>query len=598
MGLGTELKTDYTAKFPSKIFYKNTLFQGVLILLALCFFYLLIRNNFEKQFLGQTQKQLINTLNVIKMNLPEKIDQTVCQNFSKASELRITIIDMSGKVLCDSEKEPHTIENYNDREEIIEARKSLYGLARRKSASLGLDMLYGALKVSSSFIIRSAIDLKTLSKTISFYDKTVFISVLIIFSILLLGMFLSIRQLFFPLGRILLKARNIMSSNYQELVEPSKEMSNELSDFEDAIDVIHRTLAKQSKTTQLEKKQLETIMGAISDAIIAVNSAGEIMFFNILSEMIFSNPKLREPNSKIWEVSRHPTILKAFRFTLNNGRRFETKALELNIKSSPLKTYKRYFNLTVSPLLHEDGSVYGAVGIFHDITEMKAAEQMRIDFVANVSHELRTPLTSIKGYAETIKEDIKKGKTISEEFVDVILRNSERLMALLADLLDLSSIESADVIKRERVNIEELTNKVIGQLKESFSKKKQIINTKIQTNNIFADPDRLEQVMVNLLTNANKYTQEGGKISVIWYVEKNETFLKVSDNGPGIPAEHQTRLFERFYRLDKARSREEGGTGLGLAIVKHIMQKHGGKVWVESTSHEGSTFICQFPSAE
>ena len=228
---------------------------------------------------------------------------------------------------------------------------------------------------------------------------------------------------------------------------------------------------------------------------------------------------------------------------------------------------------------------------------------MRIDFVANVSHELRTPLTAIKGYTETLQQDleVRPGDLTAastKEFLGIISRNAARLMNLMEDLLDLSSIESTTVLQKDNLGTFEITQRVVKNLQDRFLKKKQILDFSAEAKTVIADPNRLEQILTNLLDNAHKYTPEGGKISVLWEVDRNggkDVFLKVIDSGPGISLEHQGRLFERFYRVDKARSREQGGTGLGLAIVKHIMQRHEGAVWIESQAGKGSMFVCRFP---
>lgn len=220
---------------------------------------------------------------------------------------------------------------------------------------------------------------------------------------------------------------------------------------------------------------------------------------------------------------------------------------------------------------------------------------MRIDFVANVSHELRTPLTSIKGYVDTLIEDVKSQKSVEPEFLTIISRNSDRLLNLMNDLLDLSSIESDDLLFKDAVSTQEISEKVLKQLEKPIEKKKHTVEMEYSAENVVADPQRAEQVLINLLDNAVKYTPDGGHIRVTWANDGNDVLLKIWNDGPPIPLDQQPRLFERFYRIDKARSREQGGTGLGLAIVKHILQKHGGTVWVESKAGEGTVFICRFP---
>ena len=229
------------------------------------------------------------------------------------------------------------------------------------------------------------------------------------------------------------------------------------------------------------------------------------------------------------------------------------------------------------------------------MTELKEIEQMRIDFVANVSHEIRTPLTSIRGYADTILADLKSGRKITEELIEPIIRNCERLENLTKDLLDLSTLDATHGINKEKFSLSELTKKIFKILEDKFKNRTQSVKWKSSCSELYGDIHRVEQVLTNLVDNASKYTPAGGVIEVHWFCEGNKVVLEVRDNGPGIAQEHLPRLFERFYRVDKGRSRNLGGTGLGLAIVKHIMLAHNGTVSVTSELGHGSIFRCEFP---
>lgn len=344
-----------------------------------------------------------------------------------------------------------------------------------------------------------------------------------------------------------------------------------------------------------EEGELETIMSAISDAILAVDREGRPIFFNSKFEGIFGQGRLPK-FLRLREIFEDPEIVTAFEVALKEGK----NSTSPSFKFASQNGQERYFNLSVSPLSRSGLVIYGALGIFHDVTELKTAEQMRIDFVANVSHELRTPLTSIKGYTETLLEDFQRNpeslkEESTQEFLEKISRNAARLMNLVGDLLDLSSIESNEVFHKEWVLTEDMMGRVGRSMVEKFKTKKQTLQWECPQKEVYADPNRLEQVLINLIDNAHKYTPEGGHVFVNWEREGQEVVLKVKDTGVGIPAEHHSRLFERFYRVDKARSREQGGTGLGLSIVKHILQKHQGTVSVVSAPREGSTFICRFP---
>jgi len=342
-----------------------------------------------------------------------------------------------------------------------------------------------------------------------------------------------------------------------------------------------------------QRDELSTLMAGISDAILALDLEESPLFYNTQFAVLVGQGRLNQGRSKLIEMIRDPDIIHAFRFSLEEGKTFNLKAIPITQDDR-----RKFYSLSVSPLRRPDRSVYGAVGIFHDVTDLKLAEQMRIDFVANVSHELRTPLTAIKGYTDTIISDLGMGRPIERQFLDVISRNSDRLMLLIGDLLDLSTMDSGiDHMVKEKISTEELTSRIVSQMKVALAAKEQKVETHVRATHVIADLKRIEQVLVNLLDNASKYTPNGGTIRVSW--EENtahDVLLKIEDTGPGIPPEHHDRLFERFYRVDKGRSRDMGGTGLGLAIVKHIMQRHGGAVWVQSDMGKGSRFTCQFPN--
>jgi two-component system phosphate regulon sensor histidine kinase PhoR len=450
---------------------------------------------------------------------------------------------------------------------------------------------------SKNLSLRASLPLDSLGEMIRVYNTSLgFFLVGLMLALFLVGLWYA-RRLVFPLGRLLVKTQNLVARHPRVLTEEDleEEAFGEWSDLESSIDDLGKNLESTVQSLTTEQVELDAIMGSISDAILAVDQEEIPIFYNSRFEMIFGGGKVRR-NVKLWEILRDPEILKAYKRALTEGKSGGTRAFSLETENQP----KRYFSLSVSPLRRHGGSIYGALGIFHDITELKAAEQMRIDFVANVSHELRTPLTAIKGYTETLILDHEKmgGAEADREYLNIIARNSERLMNLMGDLLELSALESSLLLQKEVISTREISERILKQLAPRLQKKNQSADLKVEALSVTADPNRVEQVLINLLDNASKYTPEGGKITVSWELDRKgerDTFLKVQDTGPGIPMEHLGRLFERFYRIDKARSREQGGTGLGLAIVKHIMQRHEGAVWVESSPGQGSLFTCRFP---
>lgn len=357
-------------------------------------------------------------------------------------------------------------------------------------------------------------------------------------------------------------------------------------------------LRESTEALERERAELSVLMSSISEAILAVDESGKILFFNDRFRAFFGAVGLTERRTTLREVFRASEVADVFQQAQRElTSRHSAVDLPVAGESQP-----RTFDLVVTPLRSLQSAVYGCVGVFHDVTELKRAERMRIDFVANVSHELRSPLTAIKGYSDTLRSDFESGRMEDiPGFVDVISRNADRLMALIGDLLDLSSIESGGEIHRQWVMSGELSQRVLRQLEPRRAQRDMQARVEVEpgAERIYADPGRLEQVLVNLVDNAFKYTQEGGQVRVAW--EKGPgggVRLRVADNGPGIPEESRARIFERFYRVDKARSREVGGTGLGLSIVKHIVQRHGGSVELRSAPGQGTEFLCDFPGPE
>ncbi len=404
-----------------------------------------------------------------------------------------------------------------------------------------------------------------------------------------------------PLGRLIQRARelrrlDIQISDLETTTEELLEEPGEWSDLERALNRIHRDLRTRTDDLSREREELSALLGAVSDAILAVSEDETPLFFNTQFAMIFGGDESRKSTStSLSDLFRTPDVLKSYRDVLRTGERQSLNATLRTTSGRP-----RHFSISVAPLREADelGEIFGAVGIFHDVTELKQAEQIRIEFVGNASHELRTPITSIKGYVETLKDDLKaKNYEGAEQFVNIISRNVGRLTFLVNDLLDLSALESGGELKKVIVSTQEVTEAALKQLETRRAGRKQTIEIQDQASALLADPQRVEQVLLNLVDNAIKYTPEGRCIEVIWEINNDDVILRVKDNGAGIPFEHQSRLFERFYRVDAGRSRDQGGTGLGLAIVKHIMIKHGGSIRLISQSGQGSEFVCEFPHA-
>jgi two-component system phosphate regulon sensor histidine kinase PhoR len=356
------------------------------------------------------------------------------------------------------------------------------------------------------------------------------------------------------------------------------------------------SLKAQKAELHREREESQTLLGIIQEAVVTFNLKKQIIFFNTQFAILFLGRVERERKRSIQQVFSQPELLDAIEEVLKSAH---TKKVRLKIPTL-IESQARYFNVSLTPvLMQKNQEMYEVVAVFHDITDIKKAESIRIDFVGNASHELRTPLTSIKGYVETLRDDINSKRfDQADRFISIVSRNVDRLIDLVNDLLNLSKMESGTELKLSVLSPMSLTQSVVGELALLAQEKNIVIHSHCEISQLMADPQKVEQVLRNLISNAIKYIPEEKQIDIEWKRLGQEVILVVSDNGPGIPDEHHARLFERFYRIDRGRSRETGGTGLGLAIVKHIMQSHGGSIEVKSQMGSGTQFTCRFPQIE
>jgi two-component system, OmpR family, phosphate regulon sensor histidine kinase PhoR len=395
-----------------------------------------------------------------------------------------------------------------------------------------------------------------------------------------------------PVGRLLKKVESIISAQlpfHEQLRLIYKK--DEWAQIEAALDDADVKLREQLKTIQAENTKFTTLLSSISNEILAIDSNQNVLFFNPRFQHTFLHKKEKlQAGGKLWSVLDISAASDLFKEVLSDGQPKKIRGFKV-----PQNSDIRFYNLVVSPILDEDKIIKGAVGVFSDITEIKLTEQMRADFVANVSHEIRTPLTSIKGFSQVLKAQKDKLPSELQDFVDRILHNTERMIALFNDLLNLSVIESKDVMERELISLHELLDHVWASMKAKYSYKSLTLKQDLTHDEIYVDEKLFYQVLANLLENACKYGSEKVIIQVSERRHNDQTEITIKDNGPGIPPEHLSRIFERFYRVDHARDRESGGTGLGLAIVKHIIVKHGGQISVHSDGISGCEFTIKIP---
>jgi two-component system phosphate regulon sensor histidine kinase PhoR len=425
--------------------------------------------------------------------------------------------------------------------------------------------------------------------------KSFLLSSLLSFLIVLPLAYLILKFMTQPIQAVTELANRVASGRLDQGVP--FESDDELGRLSKAIDEMSLQLRNKIEEISREKDYLQTLLRGIMEGVLVVDARGRILMVNNALRQLLSLPPHVEDRTPL-EIIRNAELERTLRQVLQDG---ENTTLELTLPSPEGKTFEvNVVGISPSPegMIKEDEGRRGVIAVFHDITRLKELEKIRRDFVANVSHELRTPLTTIKGYAETLLEGALK-EEVASQFVQVIKRHSDRLEKIVEDLLILSKIESKEFqLRRESLSVSDLIEDVLDFIKEPLNKKKMsvFVGELPPTLLVYGDRQYLEQVLINILDNAIKYGHERGRI-VISATERDqrEVEISVKDDGIGVPKEDLLRVFERFYRVDKGRSRELGGTGLGLSIVKHIVQAHGGRIWVESQLGEGSTFYFTLP---
>ena len=535
---------------------------------------------------SQTQLARLLALSSRQLTSPQQLAESV----GTVIKARVTLIAPDGTVIGDSDvgqARLAQLENHLHRPEVQEALKNGNGSAQRYSDTLRTMMLYSATTYGdgrTNGVIRLAMPLEYLASARSTLHglvggaTVVTILIALLFSYVLSNLTTRpLRDMADAAARIghgVSKARIPVVSN------------DEIGQLACVLNDMSERIEDQVQRISAEKQRLDTILRSMGEGVMVTAPDGVITLVNPAFRRLFSINGDVE-GKKLVEISRHPDLLEAF----NDLAKPEVNELlrEISIQPNDITLFTHWVPLNV------DGLRQGIVAVFHDITDLKKAENMRRDFVANVSHELRTPVTIIKGYAETLLD----GTLVSDparaiRFVEIISSHSERLTNLINDILTLSSLETKEaLLELNPLDVSGTIAKACMLLQErAVNKKIIIINETVggALPRVMADQGRLEQVMVNLLENAIKYTPDGGAVRLFTEDDGECVKISVSDTGIGIPFKDLPRIFERFYRVDEARTREQGGTGLGLAIVKHIVQLHGGNVSVSSEPGQGSVF--------
>lgn len=506
-----------------------------------------------------------------------------CRTLPPHKNVHYTLVKKDGTILCDSIDRKREGQGYSG--------EAILSPELDTESFFAKDLVSASMKAGQDLFIHKQIPISTLRENMDRFDRVLFLRI-VPFAFLSYFVFIF---LFFrstkPLGIILSKVEK-----FKDDIPFNKSLQllykrDEWGAIEEALNKADIRLQNQILEVQQENEKNTAILESINDNIIAIDRYESILFYNTkFAKDFIRNREGLEINKKIWHIF-DDEVLNAFRSVLKNGEPRSIKATTFPQSKNP----DRIFDLTITPLSSSPGVINGALGVFHDVTEFKMAEQMRVDFVANVSHEIRTPLTSIKGFTQILQTQEGKVDPSLHPFLGKIVANTERMISLFNDLLNLSVIESRNDLRREDCSLPDIVDAVEGNIIASYPEKNITFNSELTLEHVKGDFRLIEQVILNLCDNACKYSDDSVAISISGHLHNNKACIRIKDNGPGIAKEHLPRIFERFYRVDASRESLRG-TGLGLSIVKQIVSKHKGRIWAESEGPGlGTTFVIELP---
>lgn len=519
--------------------------------------------------------------------------QEQVETIAPSPDVRVTVMNSSGEVLYDNYSTPQRMDNHMDRPEFQQALSGTTGTARRYSETIGEEMIYVAVPVMDGTktvgAVRSAMSMKDITDTVHnmWYSLlTGLLVTLVVGSLVVSRISFSITR---PIEEITRVARNITQRQFEDRVRIKA--TDEIGQLAGAINFMASSLEQQMYEISENQQRLSGVLNNMTSGVIFISEHRRIMLVNPAAEKLLGSSGSDVVGKLHIEAGKSFGLSQYIDRCLDRGEKFRQ---EIHI----YYPQERILDVNFAPYINFKGESRGVVVVLHDITEIRRLEKMRSDFVANVSHELRTPITSIKGFTETLLDGAMQDQDTCRNFLQIISDESERLYRMIRDILDLSKIEQKRIqLHLEKVHVQELISATVALIQEQAQRKSLTIRLPAAQPEIWTttDKDCLQQILLNLLSNAVAYTPEQGKIAIETEVEQKRLKLKVIDTGIGIPEQDIPRIFERFYRVDKARSRDSGGTGLGLAIVKHLVENLNGHIHVASVEGEGTTFTVILP---
>ncbi|MGU3566407.1 two-component system histidine kinase PnpS [Paenibacillus sp. D51F] len=567
---------------------------------------LMMGKTYKSNHISALEESMVREMRIINSNTTwEFASQAEAESYfqAKARELkdltgaRVTFIRKDGFVLGDSDHDPSTMDNHLSRTEVKQAEQNGTGRAIRHSDTISRNMLYVAIAADKdsphSDIIRLSYSLETVERNINRLWTVLIIGLLLLFLVAAVVSYRIAKGLTSPLEQITDAAKRIRSMDYSVRVDVHNK--DEIGELGAAINSMAEGLQVQMNRIQQNETQLYSVLDNMTSGVVMIDPAGRMMLLNRRAEEVLGFEH-REMVGRPYSEAKQQFELSQI---IQQGLEKQEAVHEEITFYFP---EERLLELNLVPVYQSDESFGGLLLVLHDVSAIRRLERMRSEFVANVSHELKTPITAIKGFAETLLGGAVNDPVMSKQFMQIIYDESERLNRLIGDILELSKIESRRVpLQFSPIDLASFMERSMTIL-ESEAARKSITMTLDNAPGIYleADEDRLRQVVANLLQNGISYTPEGGKVSVRTSLVHGEggsemVQIRIVDTGIGIPRKDLPRIFERFYRVDKARSRVSGGTGLGLSIVKHLVELHHGSITVDSTVGVGTAFTIELP---
>lgn len=562
----------------------------------------------RNQAIHAADSELSSLLNVAQSRPPQTSNPEDLRTWTAwmaKSGARVTVIDSDGRVLADSAVDPATMENHANRPEVVQALGEGHGQAVHRSVSLDRDLVYEAVRYQGpdgkSIVIRLAVPLSEIDLSVKELRRRLLVASVVMVLIGGIASLAFTRAFAARIGRLKDFSQRIAEGNFRPLV--SEGSRDELSDLTDSMNQTAARLDQEIRTLSGERNRSSAILRSMVEGVAVIDAQERLVFYNRAFSEIFNVPVSTAEGRPLIEAVRNAELVGLIRKALRGE-----EGLQNDISMGIVQMQN--FSVTAAPVMAletlngpadaDRSKPSGAVVVLHDVTELRRLERVRQDFVANVSHEFKTPLTAIQGFAETLLSGALDDPTSNRRFLEIIRTHAVRLAQLTNDLLKLARIEAGKLeVEFFPVGLIELIEGCAETTLLKASRKQITLEIEVPPGlpPVRGDAGLLRDVLQNLLDNAIQYTPEGGHIRVTSDLRGREAVVTVSDTGIGIPTADKERIFERFYRVDAARSREAGGTGLGLSIAKHIVEAHGGHLWVDSTIGEGSKFSFSIPIA-